>query len=276
MNNPAPPFKPGILIVTLHEGQNFFEQPESQAIFNANFQNHTQHANQARPNSSSASQAAHHRHSSSLGRSTRPYSTGINPVPTIHGRYSTKYLPYALLDFEKVQVFVDAVSGTPNRPVWGGNTTQFKFDVSRAAEMNVQFYLRNPDSRPGTGRGNDVYLGQCKINPRYEEARTYVEDPKLSKKDREKAANAFAQQEKGLGHIGNQWIEVNSKSGELVGKVLAGVQFVENRQRSLHMEDFELLKVVGRGSFGKVLQVMYVASLSCDVFTSLLLSIYSY
>lgn len=185
----------------------------------------------------------------------RPQSTssGINAAPTIHGRYSTKYLPYALLDFEKNQVFVDAVSGTPENPLWAGDNTSFKFDVSRKTELNVQLYLRNPTARPGAGRSEDIFLGAVKVHPRFEEAQPYVDDPKLSKKDNQKAAAAHAEQERHLGQLGAEWLELQFGTGS----VKIGVSFVENKQRSMKLEDFELLKVVGKGSFGKVMQVMY-------------------
>lgn len=159
-----------------------------------------------------------------------------------------------MLDFDKLQVFVDAVSGTPENPYWPGDNTSFKFDVSRVTELNVQLYLRNPAARPGSGRSEDIFLGVCRVRPRFEEAQTYVEDPKASKKDREKAAAAFAQKERTLGQVGAEWIDLQFGTGS----IKIGVSFVENRQRSLTMADFELLKVVGKGSFGKVIQVMYV------------------
>ena len=40
------------------------------------------------------------------------------------------------------------------------------------------------------------------------------------------------------------------------GRLTSGVNYVESRQGSLKIEDFELLKVVGKGSFGRVMQVM--------------------
>lgn len=73
----------------------------------------------------------------------------------------------------------------------------------------------------------------------------------MSKKDREKAAAEFASKEKSLGLNGTEWVEVQYGTGRL--KI--GVDYVENRTRSLKIEDFELLKVVGKGSFGKVMQV---------------------
>lgn len=72
----------------------------------------------------------------------------------------------------------------------------------------------------------------------------------MSKKDREKAAAARAE-ERALGQVGEEWVDVKYGSGQM--KI--GVQFVENRSGSLKIEDFELLKVVGKGSFGKVMQV---------------------
>ena len=190
----------------------------------------------------------------SYAGSGRPQSTsgGINAAPTIKGRYLSRYLPYALLDFDKLQVFVDSVSGSPENPYWAGDNTQYKFDVSRVTELSVQLYLRNPNARQGAGRSEDIFLGACKVNPRFEEPRQYAEDPKASKKDREKGALAHAEQERSMGQSGAEWLNVQFGTGQ----IRIGVAFVENRQRTLKIEDFELLKVVGKGSFGKVMQVM--------------------
>ena len=190
----------------------------------------------------------------SYAQSARPASGGgINAAPTIHGRYSSRYLPYALLDFDKVQVFVDAVSGSPQNPYWPGENTSYKFDVSRATELIAQIYLRNPNARPGAGRSEDIFLGIVRVNPRFEEVKRYVEDPKASKKDRERGMAAFTQQERQMGQVGSEWLDVAFGTGSL--KI--GVVFVENQHRTLTIEDFELLKVVGKGSFGKVMQVRY-------------------
>ena len=247
---PQAPTKPGILIVTLHEGKDLSLPPHYQQAYNS-----TSFQNQA---SSSYGVAGSVRGpgavAGSYAQNGQPQSTGggINAAPTIHGRYSTRHLPYALLDFDKLQVFVDAVSGSPQNPLWAGDNTSYKFDVSRVAELSVQIYLRNPNAQPGAGRSQDIFLGIVKINPRFEEAKQYVEDPKASKKDREKGMAAFAQQEAQLGQIGTDWLNVAFGTGSL--KI--GVTFVENRQRTLKIDDFELLKVVGKGSFGKVMQVM--------------------
>lgn len=250
---PVAAVKPGILIVTLHDGRGFSLPPHYQQLFASHFQNaNSAYATPIRPNSSSSH--ASRGPPNTYSHTARPQSTsgGINAAPTIHGRYSSKYLPYALLDFEKLQVFVDAVSGTPENPLWAGDNTSFKFDVSRQTELNVQLYLRNPAARPGVGRSEDIFLGAVKVQPRFEEAHPYAEDPKLSRKDNQKAAAVHAEQERTLGQLGAEWLDLQFGTGS----IKIGVSFVENRGRSMKLEDFELLKVVGKGSFGKVMQVM--------------------
>ena len=257
---PVSVVKPGILIVTLHEGHGFSLSPHYQQLLNSHF------GGGGAPSAGSygtplRSGSSHAPHPASYVNHHRPNSasSGMNAVPSIHGRYSTKYLPYALLDFEKNQVFVDAVSGTPENPLWAGDNTSFKFDVSRKTELSVQLYLRNPTSRPGSGRSEDIFLGAVKVHPRFEEAaQPYVEDPKLSKKDNQRAAASHLEQERHMGQLGAEWLGLQFGTGSL--KI--GISFVENKQRSMKMEDFDLLKVVGKGSFGKVMQVMYVSAVS--------------
>ncbi|KAH8691296.1 putative serine/threonine protein kinase [Talaromyces proteolyticus] len=239
---PVAPVKPGILVVTLHEGKGFSLSPHYQQLFNTHFQINN---GPVRPNSSSS-------HSGQTpGSYTHParpqsISSGINAAPTIHGRYLTKDLPYALLDFEKNQVFVDAVSGSPENPLWAGDNTAYKFDVSRQTELSVQLYIRNPAARPGVGRNEDIFLGAVKMHPQLEAFKPYVEDPKLSKKDNQKAA---AEHERNAEQRGSEWLELQFGTGS----IKIGVKFVETRAHSLKIEDFELLK---GGSFGKVMQVL--------------------
>lgn len=253
---PQAPSKPGILVVTLHEGKDFSLPPHFQQQYNSQYQNAASGGFSVAGSmrgAPSMSQTPGTMAGSYAQGGARPQSGGgINNAPTIHGRYSSRHLPYALLDFDKLQVFVDAVSGSPQNPYWAGDNTAYKFDVSRATELSVQIYLRNPNARPGAGRSEDIFLGVVRVNPRFEEIKQYVEDPKASKKDRERGMAAFTEQERSMGQLGTDWLDVAFGTGSL--KI--GVAFVENRQRTLTIEDFELLKVVGKGSFGKVMQVM--------------------
>ncbi|KAI1334425.1 Pkinase-domain-containing protein [Xylariaceae sp. FL0016] len=246
------PPKPGILVVTLHEGQNFSLPEQHRNTFSQHSQGSMSTGNalsgSVRPGSSQRTAAG-----SFMNGSARPQTSGggFHGIPSNHGRISSKYLPYALLDFDKVQVFVNSVSGNPENPLWAGDNTQYKFDVSRVTELNVHLYMRNPNAPPGSGRSQDIFIGVVRINPRFEEKHKFVEDPKASKKDREKAAAEFSTKERELGHSGVEFVDVQYGSG----KLKIGVEYVENRAGKLKIEDFELLKVVGKGSFGKVMQV---------------------
>jgi len=175
-------------------------------------------------------------------------------MPSSHGRYSSKYLPYALVDFDKQQIFVNAVSGTPESPVWAGENTQYKFDVSRSTEISISLYIRNPSAPANSGRTQDIFIGNCRIAPTFSEeepsAAVQPDASSDSKSKKDKAAPPAVSTAVNSTSA-PQWLEVAYGTGHL--KI--GVKFVENRQRSLKVEDFELLKVVGKGSFGKVMQV---------------------
>ncbi|RYP40359.1 hypothetical protein DL767_001771 [Monosporascus sp. MG133] len=247
------PPKPGILVVTLHEGQGFSLPEQHRNAFSSQHGGGSMSTGNALGSAGSVRPGSSQRPGSFMNGSGRPQTSagGFSNIPSNHGRISSKYLPYALLDFDKMQVFVNSVSGNPENPLWAGDNTQYKFDVSRVTDLNVHLYIRNPNAPSGAGRSQDIFIGVVRINPRFEEKHTFVDDPKASKKDREKAAAEFANRERGLGHAGVDWVDVQYGTG----KLKIGVEYVENRAGKLKIEDFELLKVVGKGSFGKVMQV---------------------
>ena len=204
--------------------------------------------NSARPGSSNTQPAGYRPQSSAAA------SGGINAVPSSHGRYSSKYLPYALVDFDKQQIFVNAVSGTPENPLWPGESTQYKFDVSRSTEIVISLYVRNPSAAPNAGRQQDIFIGTCRLTPTFREDAQAGADqqPPGSSDGKSKKDKAMPPPASNGVVAGVQWHDIQYGTGAM----RLGVKFVENRQRSLKVEDFELLKVVGKGSFGKVMQVM--------------------
>ncbi|KAI9009529.1 kinase-like domain-containing protein [Gaertneriomyces semiglobifer] len=130
-------------------------------------------------------------------------------------------LPYVVIDFDKNEVLVTAKEGSPSTKtvIWGHRA---HFDVSREAEVAIYVYQR------GTP-GGDTLIGSVRVKPQLIDGKT---------------------QEK--------WYPLVADVGgdQSIGEVHLHFQFKRNGQnRSLTIDDFELLKVIGKGSFGKVMQV---------------------
>jgi serum/glucocorticoid-regulated kinase 2 len=69
--------------------------------------------------------------------------------------------PYALVDYAHSQKSIEAVLGTTDNPHWI-ESAAFGIDVSRAAELAIYLYLRDPDAAKGS---QDTLLGLVKFNP---------------------------------------------------------------------------------------------------------------
>ncbi|CAD6571770.1 MAG: hypothetical protein TREMPRED_000366 [Tremellales sp. Tagirdzhanova-0007] len=150
------------------------------------------------------------------------------------------WLPYVVLEFDKNEVLVDALGGDLGSPVWMYSAT---FDVSRISEISVTTYLRTaqPSSSNETGRaeapvkagsgggsgqiadmGNsDLCLGGIRFTPDLESMR-----------------------------LTDEWVPLQGGSGAIHIQVS-----FKPAQGPLTIDSFELLKVIGKGSFGKVMQV---------------------
>ena len=99
--------------------------------------------------------------------------------------------------------------------------------MSRNSELSLQCYLRTEEpTRGGDGiaddMGNDIFLGGLKFVPDFD-------------------------------NMGNedQWYEFDASKG----KIKIGVSYKPNFGHHLSIDDFELITVIGKGSFGKVMQV---------------------
>ncbi|KAB5542518.1 serine/threonine-protein kinase gad8 [Coniochaeta sp. 2T2.1] len=232
--------KPGILVVTLHEARGLSLPQQYRDVFTSRYPTNS------RPAGNAFSLANPSLHNSSARASAvssdRPQTAsgpGFRGVPTIHGRVSGKYMPYALIDFDKVQVFINSVDGNPEAPIWAGSNTRYKFDVSRVTELTVHIFIRNPNATPGSGRTGDICLGVVRLNPRFDAQKP--SDTAASSKDRDQ----------GDEFNGIRWVDIQYGTGQLQ----IGVDYTENQGSKFSIDNFELLKVVGKGSFGKVMQV---------------------
>ncbi|KAK6079669.1 hypothetical protein SCUP515_03925 [Seiridium cupressi] len=143
------PPKPGILVVTLHEGHGFALPEQHRQQFAS--QGHQGSVSSGGALSGSVRPGSRGTPGSFMNGRPQTSGGGFQGIPSNHGRFSSKYLPYALLDFDKVQVFVNSVSGNPENPLWAGDNTQYKFDVSRVTELAFAGFSYN---RPIAGLGD--------------------------------------------------------------------------------------------------------------------------
>ncbi|KAF9223204.1 Pkinase-domain-containing protein [Gyrodon lividus] len=130
------------------------------------------------------------------------------------------WLPYVVLEFDNNQVLVDAMGGDLANPVWNYRAT---FDVSRTSNISVSAYLRTAAAvQSQEDMGNDLLMARAEITP---------------------ALDGH--------HASDQWYAATAGSGSFHLKV----DYRPTRAEPLTIEAFELLKVIGKGSFGKVMQV---------------------
>ncbi|KAL1679493.1 kinase-like domain-containing protein [Schizophyllum commune] len=129
------------------------------------------------------------------------------------------WLPYVVLEFDKNEILIDAMGGDLSSPVWNYRAD---FDVSRTSNISVSSYLRTAPVQGKDDMGNDILMGRVDLTPQLDGH-----------------------------HASDQWYTATAGSGSFHLKV----DFKPTRAEPLTIEAFDLLKVIGKGSFGKVMQV---------------------
>lgn len=136
------------------------------------------------------------------------------------------WLPYLVMEFEVNQILITSLGGDLEKPLY---MYQAQFDVSRTSEISIQCYLRAEQPKVGSGgfaddMGNDYFMGGIKFVPDFDN----------------------------VGSVGNdQWYDLSGGPG----RIQIGVAYQASSGQSLTIDDFELTTVIGKGSFGKVMQV---------------------
>lgn len=136
-------------------------------------------------------------------------------------------MPYALIDYDKTQVYINSVSGTSTEPLWAGRANRLMFDVWKSTQFTVHLFVRTVSYSPYVGRSKDICIGTAYIIPPVCESGMHDGDEFIA------------------------WLDFDEGPGQL--KI--GFQYAEANDLKLTVDDFTLLKVIGQGSFGKVLQV---------------------
>ncbi|EGN98283.1 hypothetical protein SERLA73DRAFT_161121 [Serpula lacrymans var. lacrymans S7.3] len=180
----------------------------------------------------SAVQSALSTQQAKVAASISPSSVAQRRLAKKHGakdsiqRSQCWWLPYLVMEFEVNQVMITPLGGDLEQPLY---MYQAQFDVSRNSEISIQCYLRAEEpKRGGDGfaddMGNDLFMGGIKFTPDFDDLGT---------------------------HINDQWYNLGGGNG----KIQIGVAYQPSSGQSFTIDDFELITVIGKGSFGKVMQV---------------------
>lgn len=154
-----------------------------------------------------------------VARSVQNGGGGGRQRDSMQARKRQWWLPYVVLEFDKNEILIDALDGDLFSPTWNHRA---HFDVSRTSTVIVSAYLRTTQSAQGRDdMGNDILMARVEIAP---------------------VLDAL--------HVSDQWYAAAGGAGEFHLQIA----FKPSAQ-SLTIEAFDLLKVIGKGSFGKVMQV---------------------
>ena len=188
----------------------------------------------------------------SIARNGNGVDSSASNIAALNRRRMPVFL---VIEFDKTQIVLEATGGPLESPVWN---TLSNFDVSRVETLSLQIYTRipivnqtssstsssvpasaspsssstSPPSEFSSGnaahrRYEEIFLGACKIS---------VDPSKVSA---------------GSATLFNGLIPLSGGSGKLDIRI----DYQPNKNKPLTIDDFELLTVVGKGSFGKVMQV---------------------
>lgn len=154
------------------------------------------------------------------------------------------------MEYDKTQVILDAVGGTIDSPVWDKVSN---FDVSRSESLSIQIFARIPI--PGASR-----VQPASSSPFSPPSMPMPTQPPRSPQKKPSVSSRYEEV-----FLGTCKLDIEAKSkassdntltlSSGTGKLHVRVDFKPNKDKYLTIEDFDLLKVVGKGSFGKVMQV---------------------
>lgn len=227
-------FKPGMLTIKIYTGSNFkipfdvnYDKEVLTRLINSG-KNSQDDVLLSKLNSLSISEE---RLGSKDSSSVIPAAVTIPPSILKHS------LIYFTMEFDKTIVSVDAETGTLAAPTFN-NITQF--DVTKVKnELKLQVFLKLPSILLGpdnTTQGNqDILISSKTLRLSFDSIHSPT---RLKDHDAIAFDNEFAGFSEGTN-----------------GDILLSIDFRPNEDTHLTIDDFDLLKVVGKGSFGKVMQV---------------------
>eukprot|EP00834_Sanchytrium_tribonematis_P002349 NODE_71_length_24927_cov_1.205937.p7 type:complete len:373 gc:universal NODE_71_length_24927_cov_1.205937:1828-710(-) len=163
------------------------------------------------------------------------------------------YNPYVVIQYDKNEITMFSSSGKMDTPTWKAKVS---FDFTREAELILNVYQKTVDEEEDRRQVQAL-----------EEQAGRARDRKKSIKVTE---NTLEQQDVLLGSViipiptvyeklVDIWLTVHPPVplpvGKTPGQIHLQLSLARPAGKAITMEDFELMKVIGKGSFGKVMQV---------------------
>eukprot|EP00835_Amoeboradix_gromovi_P001043 NODE_41_length_29768_cov_0.533924.p6 type:complete len:363 gc:universal NODE_41_length_29768_cov_0.533924:26576-27664(+) len=163
------------------------------------------------------------------------------------------YNPYVVIQYDKNEITMYSSSGKMDAPNWKAKVA---FDFTREAELILNVYQKTVDEE------QDRKLFEA------------IEQQAAKGRDRKKSVQLvekhFEQQDILIGSViipiptvyektVDLWLAIHPPvplpAGRSPGQIHLQLSLTKPQDKPITMEDFELMKVIGKGSFGKVMQV---------------------
>lgn len=188
------------------------------------------------------------------GRTAAQYLPANVDIPSSTGTRVVKPLVFMTVEFDNNMILVESRKGTVDAFLWDRVMT---FDVTKMLAhahassnfLNINLYLQLPTrlvpggqreahpemfTRTSSNTFGDLYIGQIKLP--------------LNLRCHSKPVRLLDHKDLSF--------TTNLDAADSVGEISISIDFKPLLKSHLSIEDFDLLKVIGKGSFGKVMQVM--------------------
>lgn len=169
--------------------------------------------------------------------STLKINSSTEPNKNVVAQYN---LVYAVIEVENSSERISSVGNTIANTKFNSVTT---FDVTSPnnAILTIQIYIRIPGSLLESNKQEDHLLGSimCRLSDLYKSNNMNPGEP--------------------VRLLNHSWINLKNPytDDDLIGSLNLTLDFkpLSRESKPLSIDDFDLLKVIGKGSFGKVMQV---------------------
>ena len=163
------------------------------------------------------------------------------------GSKNRNSLLYFTIEFDNTIATIEPESGTLNRPIFNKIST---FDVTRRLPyLKIDVFARIPSILLPSQNWQETQAAQDPVLSDYVQKIKSNNDIHLD--SFQLPLNLKIDSASNIRLYNHQWIDLDAK----MGKLNISVDYKPSTHKHLSIDDFDLLKVIGKGSFGKVMQV---------------------